>query len=323
MKAPKLRPGDLVAIISPSQPPSTKNSHSDFEKARKNIERATGLKTVLAPNALAEHYYSAGTVQQRLDDFHWALKNSDVKGIMFSVGGNTAIELVDKLDYELIKQNPKIITGISDATTLLNPIFTKTGLITFLGPEFTDFALEPMTYEVESMKHAWFDGEPSEIKANPNWRDFDGLPTTYKGWRTIRKGQAEGRIIGGNYNSFAQLYPTEYVPELTGSILVLETYGYSKRDLHGALARLKLWGVFDKISALIVGYCLSSDAPGVKGNERDLAELVLEVTDGYGFPVMQIGEIGHNVENIMLPIGARAKLDATNKTFAILEAVTE
>lgn len=323
MKAPKLHPGDLIAIISPSQPPTTKQGHGDFKKACRNFEQATGLKTILAPNALAEHYYSAGTAQQRLDDFHWALKNPDVKGIMFSVGGNTAIELVDKLDYELVRKNPKVIAGISDATTLLNPILAKTGLITFLGPEFTDFAEEAMAYEVESMKRAWFDGTPGDIQPNPNWRNFDDAPTTYSGWRVIRKGQAEGMIIGGNYNSFAQVYPTEYVPEIQGSILVLEAYGFSKRDIHGALARLRLWGALDKISGLIIGYFTGSDKPGVKGNERDMAELVLEATDGYDFPIMQIGEIGHNVENIMLPIGARAKLDATNKTFAILESTTE
>lgn len=323
MKPPKLHPGDLVAIISPSQPPTSKHTLDDFEKARKNFEQATGLKTVLAPNALAEHFYSAGTVQQRLDDFHWALKKPDVKGIMFSVGGNTAIELVDKLDYELIKQHPKVIAGISDATTLLNPIFAKTGLITFLGPEFTDFALEPMTYEIESMKQAWFDGNMGDIKPNPNWRDFDGLPTSYKGWATIRPGVAEGHIIGGNYSCFTQLYHTEYAPDITGSLLVVECYKYSKRDIHGALARLKFWGAFDKISGLIIGYCIGSDDPGTKGNDRDMTELALEVTEGYDFPIMQIGEIGHNVENMMLPIGANARLDATGKTFEILEGTAQ
>lgn len=321
MRPSLLHPGDLIAIISPSQPPTTKHGRGDIEQARQNFEQATGLKTVLAPNALAEHYYSAGTVQQRLDDFHWALKNPEVKGIMFSVGGNTAIELVDRLDYELIKQNPKVITGISDATTLLNPIFAKTGLVTFLGPEFTDFALEPMSYEVESIKKAWFNGNLGEIQPNPNWRDFDDLPTTYKGWTTIRPGAAEGHIVGGNYSSFTQLYHTEYAPDITGSLLVMECYKYSKRDIHGALARLRFWGAFDKINGLIIGYCLGSDEPGVTGNERSIADLALEVAEGYDFPIMHIGEVGHNVENIMLPIGARARLDATNKTFTVLEAV--
>lgn len=323
MKPPKLHSGDQVAIISPSQPPTVKHNLSDFEKARHNFEQATGLKTVLAPNALAEYFYSAGTIQQRLDDFHWALKNRDIKGIIFSVGGNTAIELVDKLDYELIKRHPKVIAGISDATTLLNPIFAKTGLITFLGIEFTDFAIEPMTYEVDSIKQAWFDGNLGNIKPNPGWRDFDSLPTTYNGWNAIRAGIAEGNIIGGNYSCFSQLYPTEYLPDISGNILVMECYRYSKRDIHGALARMRLWGTFDNISGLVIGYCLGSDEPGVKGNERSMADLALEVTDGYDFPIMQIGEVGHNVENIMLAIGAKARLNVTDKTLEILDKVAE
>lgn len=323
MKPPKLHSGDMVAIISPSQPALAKFGLDHFEKSRSNFEKLTGLKTVMAPNALAEHYYSAGSIQQRLDDFHWALKNPDVKGIIFSVGGDTANELVDKLDYNLIKQHPKVIAGISDATTLLNPILAKTGLITFLGIEFTDFAIEDMSYEVASIKSAWFDGALGKIQPNPNWRDFDGVPTSYNGWRTVRPGVAEGIIVGGNCPSFDQLYHTEYAPDITGNILTFECYKYGKREIHGALARLRLWGAFDKISGLIIGYCIGSDDPAQKTYDRDMAGLVLEVTDGYDFPIMQIGEIGHNVENIMLPIGAHAKLDATNKTFEITEKVAE
>jgi len=322
MIPPKLHPGDTIAIISPSQPALGKHPREAFEAARRNFEQRTGLKTILAPNTLAKHYYSAGTAQQRLDDFRWVLQNPNVKGIVFSVGGNTAIELVDKLDYELIKQNPKVIAGISDATTLLNPIFAKTGLISFLGIEFLDFAIEPMEYEAASIKQAWFDGSPGYIQPNPNWRDFDNLPTSYKGWRVIRPGVAEGRVVGGNFSSFAQLYHTEYMPDVTGNILVMEHYKLSKRDIHNSLAKLRLWGAFDKISGLIIGYCVGSDDPSANGNDRDLAEMVLEVADGYDFPIMQIGEIGHNVENMMLPIGAKARLDATNKSFEILEKVT-
>lgn len=318
MQPPRLIPGDKVAIISPSQPPTTKHSYEDFDNARKNFERATGLLTVLSANALAEHYYSAGTVTQRLDDFHWAISNPEIKGVVFSVGGNTAIELVDKLDYGLIKKNPKIITGISDATVLLNAILSKTGLITYHGVEFTDFANETMTYEIDSMLRAWFEDGVGVIKPNPNWRDLDNLPTAYSGWETIRPGVVEGVIIGGNFSSFSQLFPTRYLPKLHGSILVVECYRYSKRDIHNALARLRFWGVFDDIGGLIIGYCLGSDEPNIKGNDRNIKDLVLEVTSGYDFPVIQIGEIGHNVENLILPIGAQAKLNASAKEFTII-----
>ncbi len=319
MKAPKLKPGDQVAVVSPSNPVADRRDI--VEQACENFEQATGLKTVLSPHALGQHYYSSGTVEERLSDFHWALNNPDFKAIVFSVGGNTAVELVDGLDYALIKRNPKIIAGISDATTLLDAITAQTGLVTFLGLEFLDYASEPMTYETESIKQAWFEGDLGSIQPNPNWRDFDNLPTTYKGWECIREGEAEGKIVGGNYGCFIQLRDTKYWPDLAGNIMFMETYKMSKKEIHQALAQLKLWNVFEHISGLVIGYCLGSDFPEVNGNERSLAELVLEVTGDYNFPIMWMGEVGHNVENIMLPIGASAKLDTIAKAFIIQEKV--
>lgn len=131
IRPPKLHKGDRVGIISPSQ--SLFGRKEKFEKAVQVFAEQLGVEVVVAPHALGQYYYSSGTTEERLSDFHLMLKDPSIKAIIFSVGGNTAIDLLEGLDYELIKQNPKIIAGISDATTLLNPIFLKTGLITFLG----------------------------------------------------------------------------------------------------------------------------------------------------------------------------------------------
>jgi muramoyltetrapeptide carboxypeptidase len=320
MKPPKLQSGDKVTIISPSG--SVANRKDLVEEACRNFEQATGLQTVLAPHALGHHYYSSGTSEERLHDFHWALNNPDIKAIIFSVGGNTAIDLVEGLDYELIKQNPKIIAGISDATTLLDAITAKTGLVTFLGIEFMDYAKESMAYETEAIKKAWFEGDIGTIQPNANWKDFDNLSTSYTGWQCIREGKAQGKIIGGNYGCFVQLRATGYWPNITNGIFVMETYKKNKKDIHQALAQLKLWGVLDQINGLIIGYCLGSDAPTVSGNDRSMNDVVLEVTDGYDFPILWMGEIGHNVENIMLPIGAVGEINTSQLTFTISESVS-
>lgn len=321
MKAPKLHKGDLVAIISPSN--SVAHRQEDVQKACSEFEVHTGLKTVLAPNALAQHYYSGGTTQQRLDDFHWALNNPEVKAIIFSVGGWTAVDLIDGLDYELIKQNPKVIAGISDASTLLDAITTKTGLITFHGIEFLDFAEEDMSYTYASIQKAWLDGTIGAYEQNSNWRDLNDLPTSYQGWQTIRDGQANGTIVGGNFSCFTQLRGTEYFPaSFKDTIFVMEAYKWPKKHIHQALITLKLWGILDQINGLVMGYVVGSDNPKQPGNDREMKDLVLETTEGYDFPVMWVGEIGHNVENLVLPIGAQAQLDATNKTFEITEEVT-
>ena len=113
------------------------------------------------------------------------------------------------------------------------------------------------------------------------------------------------------------LIDTPYFPELDGSILACESYLLSKRDINARYKVLRLKKVFEKISGLIVGYNHGSDDPKILGNDRDIKDIVLEATAGYDFPIMEVGEIGHRVENIILPIGGKAKLDATNRTLKL------
>jgi muramoyltetrapeptide carboxypeptidase LdcA involved in peptidoglycan recycling len=101
----------------------------------------------------------------------------------------------------------------------------------------------------------------------------------------------------------------------------METYRLHKKSIHRALFSLRLHGILDKIKGLLLGYLVGSDDPEYPGDERDLKELVLEATDGYDFPIMQIGEVGHYVENTQIPVGAKATIDATDLKFRIDESV--
>lgn len=315
----RLYKGDTIGIISPS---STLYARKEkFEKAIEIFAQKFDVQIKLSPHVMGRHLYSSGTTKERLDDFHQMIADPEIKAIIFSIGGDSAIDLIARLDYALIKKHPKIIAGISDASTLLNPIFAKTGLFTFHGLEFTDFGLEPMTYETEQIKKTFFAGETNSFHANPSWHDFDNLPTSYAGWQTIKKGKTTGRIVGGNFACFSSLLGTDYAPSLTGNLLVLESFMWSKGKLHQELMALKLQGYFEQISGLIIGYCIGSDTPGKLGDEQSMKDLLLEITEGYTFPIIQIGEIGHNVDNLMLPIGAKATIDATHLTFSIDEEV--
>lgn len=319
LKPAKLTKGDVVGICSPSGTIAQK--HDQFERAARNFAKATGLSVSVAPNALCRHCYSAGTQKERLADFHALIKDNGIKAILFSAGGDTAIDLVQNIDYGLIRQYPKIVAGISDATTLLSAITAKTGLITFLGLEFLDFANHGMAYTVASIKKAWFEEKIGKIHANPAWQDLHKTFNRYKSWQTIRPGEAEGRLVGGNCESFLQLVGTEYELKFPDEILFLETYKLPKKQIHKALMQLKLRGVFDRVQGLIMGYCLECDNPNIVGNEQPITETVFEVVQDYNFPIMHIGEIGHSVENFLQPIGALAHLDATNLSLEILENV--
>lgn len=309
----------MVGICSPSG--TIAHKRGLCEAAAQNFEKVTGLRVRIAPNALGRHCYSAGTPQERLADFQTLLEDPEIKAIVFSAGGDTAIDLVDKIDYEQIRRHPKIMAGISDATTLLSAITAKTGLVTFLGLEFLDFADYAMPYTTASIQKTWFEGKIGPVHPNPNWQEFHNTFTRYKNWQTIRPGVADGKLIGGNCESFLQSVGTPYELQFPNSILFLETYKLPKKQIHKALMQLKLRGVLERITGLVMGYCLDCDNSDIVGNEQPIAETVLEVVEGYNFPIMQIGEIGHYVENFLQPIGALARLDATKLEFEILEEV--
>lgn len=321
IKPPRLREGDVVGICSPSG--TIDHKREMFEAARKNFEQQLGVKTIVATNTYAKHYYSAGTPEERAADFHELIKNPDVKAIVFSAGGDTALDVLPLLDFELIRNNPKIITGISDATTLLGAITAKTGLITFLGTEFLDFSKRDFPYTCASIQELLFNGASGDVHANPHWEEFDGIPTEYSKWNTINPGSAEGVLVGGNIQSFLQLVDTQYEFNVPGAILFFESYKLPKKQIHKALMQMKFRGMFDAAAGMIVGYNLESDNTDIVGNEQPIKETVMEVVKEYGFPAMQIGEIGHHVENYIQPIGARVRIDATNLKFEILESVVE
>lgn len=319
IKPKKLQKGDTVSIISPSG--SVPNElKGQFNKGVKFLERL-GLKVKIGKNALKRFYYSGGTVIERLSDIHDAFSDKDIKAIIMSIGGASANHLLDGLDFDLIKDNPKIFCGISDGTTLLGPIFSKSGLITYHGPDliFT-FGLPMSPIVRENLKKTLFDGSVGQLQQNPNWKGLAELNRNekYKGWRCIKGGKASGKLLGGNIHCLFSLENTDFRPRYDGSILFLEAYRVSVEDLHQAFVHLRQAKVFEKINGLILGHFYGSHMEDQK-QDREISEIILDVTKDYSFPILEIGELGHNVENYILPIGCMATIDAEKKYFSIDE----
>lgn len=315
----KLQKGDTVSIISPSG--SVPDELKDrFNQGVKFLE-SLGLKVKIGKNALKRFYYSGGTVIERLSDIHDAFSDKEVKAIIMSIGGASANHLLDGLDFDLIKDNPKIFCGISDGTTLLNPIFTKSGLITYHGSDliFT-FGLPMSPIVRENLKKTLFDGSVGQLQQNPDWKGLSELNKNekYKGWCCIRDGKASGKLLGGNIYCLLSLENTDFRPRYEGSILFLEAYRVSVEDLHQAFVHLRQAKVFEKINGLILGHFYGSHMEDQK-QDREISEVIMEVTKGYSFPILEIGELGHNVENYIFPIGCTATIDAEKKYFSIDE----
>jgi len=318
IKPKKLKKGDTVMIVSPSNY-VFEGLRGQFDNGVKFLE-SLGLKVKIGKNALGKYFYSSGTVEERLSDIHEAFADKNVKAVIMSIGGNTANHLLDGLDFELIKNNPKIISGMSDGTTLLDPIYSKTGLITYHGLDLIfGFGL-PMSPAVkENLMKTWFEGEVGQLQSNPDWKGLDGLnrDETYQGWHCVRKGMASGRLVGGNTTCLTNFDSTKFRPDYKNSILFLESFAPNAKELDRVFTHFRQAKVFEEINGLILGYFFGSAVD--QNQERKVRDVILEVSKDYSFPILEVGEIGHNVENYIMPIGCQATIDAEKKYFAIDE----
>lgn len=317
VKPPKLVKGDTIGIISPSQSILLEEEQTQgFEKGIKKLEDL-GFKVVLGKHAKGKYFYSAGTPKERIDDLHQMFSDPQVKAIIMSIGGETANELLPLMDFELIKNNPKIIMGMSDCTNILAPITDKTGLITFYGPDLIyGFGIQDGT---ESFDQQIFD---CLMGGKIEWKSLGGLISDEgiklpSGWRTIREGVVKGKLMGGYLDIILCLMATGYLRNIDKTVFYLESMQDSN-ILHGRLQHLKMMGFFDKISGLILGYF--PDLEKDKNFFRPIGDIILELTADKNFPILQVNELGHQTKNYVWPNGLAVELNATKKTIKALES---
>jgi muramoyltetrapeptide carboxypeptidase len=204
IKPSALEPGDAIGIISPSEPMYFDQGSDLISQGIKTLE-TDGFKVVFAPNASKSSNYMAGSRYERASDINLLFSMPEIKALICSRGGKSSNQLLDLLDYNLIQNNPKIILGFSDSTTILNAIQMKTGLVTFYGPQnLTHFRNVGRT--LDFFHRATVYGNIGEIGS-------------YAG-EVIKPGQATGRIVGGNLSCFSLgILGTEYQPDFQNKIL--------------------------------------------------------------------------------------------------------
>jgi len=308
----RLHKGDMIGIVSPSSflAKETQGLLSNAIEILKKYD----LKVVLAKNALAVDKYgvSAGSPEQRASDINEMFANQNIKCISCSKGGDTANGVLELIDYDLIRKNPKIFSGLSDNTVLINAIHHKTGLVTFHGTDLK-----------AGNKDEYFDSEYSHEEFKKRLMDGKiGEINKISEWKCVRKGKAKGKILGGNINCMLKLAGTPYMPDLAGSILLLEGYHLDIKRITFLFAQLKQMGVFDKIAGIVVGYVYGFEKDeqcDKEGNRVYFEDILLEATKDYPFPILKMQEFGHKCPSTVLPIGCMAELDAGQKSFRILE----
>ena len=332
MKPPRLREGDTVGVISPSWGGGAEYPHR-VERGIAYLE-SLGFRVKLAPHAMNSSGYVSDTAENRASDIHAMFGDPEVGAIIAMIGGDHSCHLLPLLDFDLIRQNPKILMGYSDVTVPNAAIWQKTGLVTFNGPALiVELAEYPSVfgYTERHMIRTLCSAEPvGEIEPSDWWTDellsWDeredltraraGQPSG--GWTWLKEGRAEGVLVGGCLESMQHLRGTPFWPDLEGAILFLET-SEERPDpgkVDGILMDYENMGVFGEIRGLLFGRPY-----GYAAEERKLLhQVILERVGRYGFPVVADMDFGHTSPMFTLPLGCRAEVDAEGERFAIVES---
>jgi len=308
-----LKPGDTIGLITPASP--LFEAKRTLMEAEQNLARL-GFKTKAAKNIFKKHGYLAGSVQERVNDLHDMFLDPQVQAIMTIRGGYGSAQLLPHLDYQLIKNNPKILIGYSDITSLLAGIHAKSGLVTFHGPvavsTFTDFTKEYFFKTLTSGQAVGLIDSESFASENSS---IDHV-------LTLHKGKAEGRLIGGNLTLMQSLIGTPYDFNGDGAILFFEEVGEEPYDLDRILNHMKQAGKFDKCKGVFFDRLDSTRPSSYRpafNSSLSVEEVLENVFKDFDFPVCIGFSIGHIKDKPTLPLGLRARLDADRKQISILE----
>lgn len=335
MKPARLREGDTVGIISPSWGGGAAYPHR-VERGVEYLE-SLGFRVRIAPHAMNSTGYVSDTAENRAADIHAMFRDQEVKAVVATIGGDHSCHLLPLLDFDLIRENPKILMGYSDVTVLNVAIWKNTGLVTFNGPAvMVELAEYPKVFDYTEryMLETLCSSEPvGEIEPSGWWTEEfldwgeredltrERTQQASSGWAWLKDGSAEGVLIGGCLESMQHLRGTPYWPELDGAILFLETSEEkpTPETVDGILMDYENMGEFAGIRGLLFGRPY-----GYAPEEREqLHKVILERTGGYDFPVVADMDFGHTSPMFTLPVGCRALIDSGRERFEIVEAAVD
>ena len=332
MKAAKLKNNITIGVFSSSSPISA-TVPIRYNRGKAYLE-SKGIRVINGQLCGKQDGYRSGSIKERADEFNSLLYNDEVLILMAAIGGNNSNSILPYIDYEYLKQHPKIIIGYSDTTALLLGIYAKTGLVTFYGPalassfgEFPPFVDCTFAY----FKSILFDclTPPYEYKMPAvwtdefiSWNEQDHGKSEYENnWITVAPGICRGRLIGGNLNTMQGFFGTDYFPEIKqGDILLLEDSLKDAATIERSFSLLKLAGVFDKIGGIILGKHEQFDD---NGTGRKPYEILMEVMGQCNIPFLAEFDCCHTHPMFTMPIGCQIELDADNRKVTLLESPLE
>lgn len=309
----KLKPWDEIRIVAPSKSMS-RLLPEHVALAKQRLEQL-GLRVTFGKHVMETDAFDSSPVEARIADLHDAFRDPNVKGILAVLGGENCNQLLRRLDYALIRENPKILCGFSDITALGNAIAAKAGLVTYSGPNFSSFAMpEGLSYTREGFVRCLMQDTPFEIRPAAAWSDDpwyrSDAPRTFipnDGWTVIQPGEATGKIIGGNLCTLNLLQGTEFMPSLDGSVLFVEDdYIVSPETFDRDLQSLIHQPGFEGVKGIVIGRFQI----GSRMTPDKLAAIVRSKPELAGIPVIADVDFGHTTPQLTFPIGGTAAIAA-------------
>ena len=288
---------------------------------------ALGLKVTFGKYVMeADPDYICTSVEHRVEDLNEAFRDKNVKAILTVIGGFNSNQMLDYIDYEAIKENPKIFCGFSDITALSNAIHAKTGLVTYSGPHYSSFGmLKGFEYTLEYFKKMFFEEDEFEVESSKEWSDdpwfLDQENREFiqnEGMYIINEGTAEGNIVGGNLCTLNLLQGTEYMPNIENKILFLEDDDMAGKiflmEFDRNLQSLMHMPEFKTVKGIVLGR--SQKATNM--TKEKWIKLVKNKPELSNIPVIAGVDFGHSTPIITFPVGGYAKLEAKNNKIKLL-----
>jgi len=294
IKPAPISPGDLIGIAAPAGP-------FEVEKFEKGVAviKEMGFEVLVPENLQQPDRYLAGSDAHRASLLSDLFNTPDVKGIICARGGYGSLRILDLIDFDLLRNHPKIFLGFSDISALITAITTRSGLVAFHGPNITTLSqASPRTKA--SFYQAVTSDKPLEIRP--------GSP------RIINPGKAMGVVSGGNLATLCHLLGTPYSPTYGKQIFLMEDISEAPYQIDRMLYQMKMAGCFKDISGVVMGSFHNC------AEYEDICEIVRTLFEELQIPILGGFDIGHADENMTIPMGIRATLDTDRGVLIYREA---
>lgn len=310
----KLSSGDEVRIIAPSR--SLKIISEDVCSIANQRFAKLGLTLSFGRHVNEIDEFDSSSVSSRIDDLHKAFEDPKVKAIITAIGGFNSNQLLDSIDWDLIRRHPKIFCGFSDIAVLCNAILAKTGLVTYSGPHYSTFGQKKyFDYTLKNFIKATMSKEEYSIMPSDSWsddlwfKDQDSRELIKNpGFLVINEGECEGRIIGGNISALTSLKGTDYFPDMEDSILFLEDdEEVLSHHFDRLLCSLIQLPGFDGVKGIVIGRFQKFS----EMSREKLKTIIKTKKELLGIPVLVNVDFGHTDPKVTFPVGGTAKLIAT------------